>query len=242
MFDDVTKREGGKRAARRASYLAGSSADQIAVVAGIISLSAAISARVSEGPLVPVKIVRSAAPPPPPAPPAPKPKTPPKPKQQAPKPRPPSPTAMIQPKETPAELKPPEPTPEPEPEPEDDGEGEEGGVIGGVAGVTGGGPPVEKPAGPVKFNSTMTPPVLVGGPPLEYTQQALEREVEGVMVVECLLAVDGTVHSCRVLKSLPFMDRAVVENLEHRRYKPATLGGKPLDVRYTFTIRLKLPQ
>jgi protein TonB len=236
VFDDITNREGGKRAARRASYIVGSSAAQMAIVAGIISLSAAISAKVSEGPLVPVKIVRSTAPPPPPAPPAPKPKAPPKPKQQAPKPRPPSPTAMIQPKETPVELK------APAPAPEDEGGGEEGGVVGGVAGVVGGGPPAEKPAGPVKFNSAMTPPVMVAGSPLEYTQQALEREVEGVMVVECLVAVDGTVHACRVLKSLPFMDRTVVENLEHRRYKPATLGGKPLDVRYTFTIRLELPR
>jgi protein TonB len=143
---------------------------------------------------------------------------------------------MIQPKETPVELK------APAPAPEDEGGGEEGGVVGGVAGVVGGGPPAEKPAGPVKFNNAMTPPVMVAGSPLEYTQQALEREVEGVMVVECLVAVDGTVHSCRVLKSLPFMDRTVVENLEHRRYKPATLGGKPLDVRYTFTIRLELPR
>jgi hypothetical protein len=38
------------------------------------------------------------------------------------------------------------------------------------------------------------------------------------------------------------MDRAVVNYLERRRYKPATLGGKPLDVQYTFTIKLKLPQ
>jgi protein TonB len=147
---------------------------------------------------------------------------------------------MIQPKAAPAELKPPEPAPEPEDQGE--GEGEEGGVIGGVPGVVGGGPPVEEPAGPVKFNSTMTPPILVAGPPLEYTQQALDREVEGVMVVECLVAADGTVHACRVLKSLPFMDRTVVENLEHRRYKPATLGGKSLDVQYTFTIRLRLPR
>jgi protein TonB len=82
----------------------------------------------------------------------------------------------------------------------------------------------------------------VAGPPLEYTQQALEREVEGTMLVECVVSVDGVVHDCRVLKGLPFMDRAVVSNLEHRRYKPATMGGKALDVQYVFTIRLKLPQ
>lgn len=239
VFDEVTKREGGRRAARRARYLVGSSAAQVAIVAGIISVSAAISARVSEGPLVPVKIVRTMAPTPPPAPPAPpRPKAAPKPRQP-PKVKP-NPTAMIQPKETPTELKPPEPAPEPEDEGSD--EGVEGGVVGGVVGGVTGGAPEPPKAGPVKFNSSMTPPALVSGPPLEYTQQALEREVEGVMVVECVVAVDGTVHACRVLRSLPFMDRAVIDNLERRRYKPATLGGRPLDVQYTFTIRLKLPQ
>jgi protein TonB len=242
VFEEVTRREGGKRAAQRGAWLLGSTAVQIALVTAILVLSASIAKRVVEGPLVPVKIVRSTAPPtaPPPPPPR-KAQVKAKAKVDA-KPR----AAMVQPKDVPLELKPPDPTP---PEPEDEGsdEGVEGGVVGGVAGGVVGGapaPPVAppQPAGPVKFNSAMTPPVLLAGPPIEYTQQALEHEVEGVMVVECLVTVEGVVHDCRVLRSLPFMDRAVVTNLEHRRYKPSTLGGKPLDVQYTFTIRLKLPK
>jgi protein TonB len=53
---------------------------------------------------------------------------------------------------------------------------------------------------------------------------------------------DGRVHDCRVVKSLPFMDRAVIEALEKRRYTPATQGGKPIDVDYTFRITLRLPE
>jgi hypothetical protein len=44
-----------------------------------------------------------------------------------------------------------------------------------------------------------------------------------------------------VLKSLPFMDRPVIFSLEKRRYKPALQQGKPVDVFYTFNVRLKLP-
>jgi periplasmic protein TonB len=244
VFDEVTRREGGKRAAQRSAWIAGSTAVQTTLVAAVVFLSASIAKRVVEGPIVPVKIVKSAAPPtpppPPPPPPARKAQVKPKAKVEA-KPR----AAMVQPKEVPQELRAPDPTP---PEPEDEGsdEGVEGGVIGGVAGGIVGGAPAPaappQPAGPVKFNSTMTPPVLMAGPPLEYSQQALEHEVEGVMVVECLVTTEGVVHDCRVVRSVPFMDRAVVTNLEHRRYKPATLGGKALDVQYTFTIRLKLPQ
>jgi protein TonB len=49
------------------------------------------------------------------------------------------------------------------------------------------------------------------------------------------------VFGCRVLKSLPFMDRAVIDALERRRYKPATLGGRPVEVNYNFKITLRLP-
>ena len=36
------------------------------------------------------------------------------------------------------------------------------------------------------------------------------------------------------------MDRAVIEALERRRYKPATLGGRPVEVNYVFKITMKL--
>jgi protein TonB len=245
VFDEVTKRERGARAARRARYLVGSSAVQIAVVAGLVSASAAFSARVSEPPLVPVKIVRP-APPSPPSPSPPVPQAPPRP-QAAPKvklrpavKRSP-PAVVVQPRQTPAELEPPEPAPAPQ----DDGsdEGVAGGVAGGAAGGLAGGAPAPRlAAGPVKFNGAMAAPVLVSAPPLEYTQRALDHEVEGVMVVECVVTSEGVVHDCRVLRGLPFMDGAVVENLERRRYRPATLDGKPLDVQYTFTIRLRIPR
>lgn len=176
--------------------------------------------------------------------------------------KPPSPTALHQPREIVPELAPARPGDAMGGDEDgyDEG-GVEGGVVGGVpggvlggvvGGVIGGVPggsldAAPLPAAPapprvVKYDDTMTPPRLVSAPPLEYTEQALEREVEGVMVVECVVAVDGTVHACHVLASLPFMDRAVIDNLERRRYRPATLAGRPLDVQYTFTIRFKLPQ
>ena len=87
----------------------------------------------------------------------------------------------------------------------------------------------------------MRPPVFVSGPSPEYTARALEREVEGLMVVKCVVTVEGTVFGCRIVKGLPYLDRAVVDALEHRRYRPATVGGRPVEVNYTFRITLRLP-
>jgi TonB family protein len=102
---------------------------------------------------------------------------------------------------------------------------------------------VNLPSGnqPVDFNEKLTPPVLISGPEPEYTPQALERRVEGTMVIRCVISVDGTVHGCRVIKSLPFMDRAAIAALERRKYKPALRAGKPVDVYFTFTLTFQLP-
>ena len=62
------------------------------------------------------------------------------------------------------------------------------------------------------------------------------------MVVKCVVTIEGVVRECRVIQNLPFMDRVVIEALERRRYKPALLQGRPIEVDYTFKIRLNLPQ
>jgi TonB family protein len=94
---------------------------------------------------------------------------------------------------------------------------------------------------PVVFSDELTPPVLISGPSPEYTPMAIERRVEGTMAIRCVITVDGRVHGCRVIKSLPFMDRAAINALEQRKYKPALRAGKPVDVYYTFTIKFALP-
>ncbi len=86
----------------------------------------------------------------------------------------------------------------------------------------------------------MVPPKFLGGPSPGYTQKAIEREVEGVMEVRCVVGTDGRVRDCQVLRSLPFMDRAVIEALEQRRYTPATLGGEPVEVYYRFRLPFRL--
>ncbi|WP_041453254.1 energy transducer TonB [Anaeromyxobacter dehalogenans] len=138
MFDEVTKQEGGKNAAKRAGYVFGSTLFQVLLVFAIITASAAIKAKVIDEPVVDVKFVK-AVPPPPPPPPAPPPpaarKRPPDEKPRTDLPKPPPPTALLQPKDVQAEMKPPDPNEPPEPE-YDYGDAAAGeGVVGGVVGA-----------------------------------------------------------------------------------------------------------
>jgi serine/threonine-protein kinase len=82
----------------------------------------------------------------------------------------------------------------------------------------------------------------LSGPDPEYSQKALDAEVEGVMLVKCTVTTEGAVQSCRVSKGLPHMGQAVLSALEHRTYKPYLLNGKPTEIDYTFRITLTLPR
>jgi TonB family protein len=93
----------------------------------------------------------------------------------------------------------------------------------------------------LEYDPSMTAPAMISGPPPEYTPEAIERAVEGTMQVRCVVTVAGDVRGCKVVKGLPFMNSAVIEALQRRKYKPALAQGKPVDVFYTFNIRLKLP-
>jgi protein TonB len=235
MFDSVLHRE----QLPKSRYGSGATIAVLVHVA-VLAFAAWASARVASAAKedVAVTFVKPPPPPPPPPPPA-------APKHQRPKPQPNKPVTVLQ-QAIVAPTVIPEEKPE-EKEPTDThasiGEGVEGGEVGGVpGGIVGGVVDAADVQKPVEFDSkTMKDPVYVSGPAPTYTEKALEREIQGVIVVKCVVTQDGRVHDCRVVRSLPFMDRAVIEALEKRRYTPATQGGKPIEVDYTFKITLRMP-
>jgi protein TonB len=239
MFDDVTRRSTGTRAARHGFWLGASSTAQAILVIAILVLYRPSPPPPKER-VVEVKFVKGAALPatasrPSPPPPAVR-KPVPRDRKVLPQPI----AAMVQPKEVAPDI----PVHDPE-EPDEVGEeGAEDGVVGGmVGGEAGAALAPAPPPGPQDFNeASMTRPVLVSGPELVYTRRALEREVEGLMIVKCVVTISGAVRDCQILQGLPYMDDAVLEALAHRRYNPATQGGRPVEVNYIFRINLRLPR
>ncbi len=236
MFDEVTKREGGARAAKRGAWVVASSSVQALLVVGIVVISTKIAAEVAPAVIADVKFVKQAAPPPPPPPPpAPRRKTPPKPKSEAPKPRP-NPMAMVQPKEIQPELKPPSPNEPPEPEYDEGDEGVEGGVVGGVVGATAApaaGPAIEdapvyatagyKPAGEVQ-------PRCVAG------NVRVPRDLAGIvsrMTVKFSVNRDGSVGMFQVMGAQPDprIGQAVWQAIQSCKFKPgADAQGRPVNM------------
>lgn len=233
MFDSVLRKD----ALPRRRYGTGTFLGAV-VYAGVAAFAFWAQANVREREQdVAVTFVKPPPPPPPPPPPAPTAK--PKPKQASPQ----NATVLAQAIVAPTVI-PDEKPPESEPVDVGRSDGTAGGVEGGeVGGVPGGivGGVVDATDVRMEFDERMSQPEKIGGPDPVYTDKAIEREVQGTMVVRCVVTTEGKVFGCRVLKSLPFMDRAVIDALEKRRYKPATLGGRAVEVNYNFKITLRLP-
>lgn len=92
------------------------------------------------------------------------------------------------------------------------------------------------------FQGGMTPPVMLRGSQFNYTREAQLAGVEGVIVAKCVITTEGRVRDCRILKGLPFMDDAVLASLDSRTYQPMTFQGRPVNVSYTFNIKLRMPR
>jgi TonB family protein len=85
-------------------------------------------------------------------------------------------------------------------------------------------------------------PQLVSGPVApQYPQQARERGIEGRVIARCTLTEEGRLEECDVIRSVPFLDQAVLAMLPARRYTPALYKGKPQRVYFNFPFKFKLP-
>jgi protein TonB len=73
-----------------------------------------------------------------------------------------------------------------------------------------------------------------------YPELAQRAGVDGVVIVEAVIAVDGTVRDARVLRSVALLDRAALDAVKQWRYAPTRLNGVAVPVIVTVTVRFRL--
>ncbi|WNG23141.1 energy transducer TonB [Cystobacter fuscus] len=94
---------------------------------------------------------------------------------------------------------------------------------------------------PVAFEpSVMTRPQRVSGRQPQLTPEAQAEHVRGTALVRCVVTREGEVKNCRLLNGLPYMNQELLEALSTWRVTPATAQGKPIDVDYTFVVRVPM--
>lgn len=93
-----------------------------------------------------------------------------------------------------------------------------GGVLGGVVGGTG--------TGPVMDYDTAPRPIKITRP--QYPQEAFIKKIEGTVIVEILIDIQGKVVRARVIQSVPLLDAAALQTVYQWIFSPAIKHGRPV--------------
>lgn len=100
-------------------------------------------------------------------------------------------------------------------------------------------PPPPAPPKPVRLSAYEMPRKVHDVAPT-YPAIAQRANIEGVVIIEAVIAVDGTVRDARVLKSIPLLDAAALGAVKQWRYAPTRLGGVAVPVIVTVTVQFRL--
>jgi len=74
-----------------------------------------------------------------------------------------------------------------------------------------------------------------------YPMSARAAGVEGPVVIRGIVRRDGTIDNVEVIKDLPYgLGEAARAAVSQWRFRPATVGGDPIDVYYTVTVNFRL--
>jgi protein TonB len=85
------------------------------------------------------------------------------------------------------------------------------------------------------------PPVPVSRPDPDYPLAARKAKLQGDVVLDCTLGVNGKLSECKVTKKLsPDCDESALTTVRRWRYKPAIVGGEATAARMTVTVKFKL--
>lgn len=101
-------------------------------------------------------------------------------------------------------------------------------------------PPPGWPANAVRVGGTMKVPTKTRHVAPVYPPIAQSANVQGVVILDVLLGVDGKVQDARVLRSIPLLDQAAVEAVKQWEFTPTLLNGSPVPVIMTATVQFTL--
>jgi periplasmic protein TonB len=102
-------------------------------------------------------------------------------------------------------------------------------------------PPPPAPAvKPLPVGGNVRPPQRLHEVAPQYPGIARSSGVSGVVILEAVIAEDGSVRDLRVLRSIPLLDQAAIDAVKQWRFTPTLLNDRPVPVVMTVTVRFTL--
>ena len=101
-------------------------------------------------------------------------------------------------------------------------------------------PPPEPQTRTVRPGGQIRPPTKVHDASPVYPAIAQSARVQGVVIIQATIGVDGAVVDATVLRSVPLLDEAALAAVRQWRYTPTRLNGEPVAVIMTVTVHFQL--
>jgi protein TonB len=100
-------------------------------------------------------------------------------------------------------------------------------------------PPVV-PTAPIPVGGLIKPPARTKYVVPEYPDIARAARVQGLVIIEAVIGIDGKVEQARVLRSNPLLEQAALVAVNRWEYTPTLLNGRPTPVIMTVTVHFTL--
>ena len=92
----------------------------------------------------------------------------------------------------------------------------------------------------LRVGGDIKPPLKVKDVKPVYPAAARLARMQGVVILEITVGVDGKVRSPKIIKSLPALDKAAIDAVSQWEYKPTLVNGKATPVILTTSVNFKL--
>lgn len=93
---------------------------------------------------------------------------------------------------------------------------------------------------PVRVGGDIKEPKRLNNVRPVYPAIAEQAGIQGIVIVEAVIAPDGRVQSTKLLRSIPLLDSAALDAVSQWEYEPTLLNGVPVPVIMTVTVSFTL--
>jgi TonB family protein len=90
--------------------------------------------------------------------------------------------------------------------------------------------------GPVRIGGSINPPRKIKDVKPIYPADAAAAGVTGTVILEAVMAKDGSVRNIAVLRSIPLLDQAAVDAVRQWMFTPTLLNGVPVEITMTVSV------
>ena len=99
--------------------------------------------------------------------------------------------------------------------------------------------PPPKPA-PVRVGGNIKEPKLIKKVEPVYPDEAKANGVQGVVIIEAVIATDGSIGSAKVLRSVPLLDVAALDAVKQWKYEVTYVDNVAVEVIMVVTVNFSL--